>query len=137
MKDELQLKTRDVEFLLYEVFCVQELVKNERYSHHDRETFKAVIELAKDFAEQKFYPLARPLDQNEPYLKDNKVVTIPELKKMVKVKADIVRAIPLPPISLKKGPIPICPPNRIHIQRGSLLRATPRYLFSFIACHSR
>ena len=31
---------------------------------------------------------------------------------MVKVKADIVRAIPLPPISLKKGPVPICPPNK-------------------------
>ena len=39
-------------------------------------------------------------------------ITIPELKKMVKVKADIVRAIPLPPISLKKGPVPICPPNK-------------------------
>ena len=38
-------------------------------------------------------------------------ITIPELKKMIKVKADIVRAIPLPPISLKKGPVPICPPN--------------------------
>ena len=34
-------------------------------------------------------------------------ITIPELKKMIKVKVDIVRAIPLPPISLKKGPIPI------------------------------
>ena len=30
---------------------------------------------------------------------------------MIKVKANIVRAIPLPPISIKKGPIPICPPN--------------------------
>ena len=39
-------------------------------------------------------------------------ITIPELKKMIKVKADIVRAIPLPPISLKKGPVPICPPNK-------------------------
>jgi pyrroline-5-carboxylate reductase len=39
-------------------------------------------------------------------------ITISELKKMIKVKADIVRAIPLPPISLKKGPIPICPPNK-------------------------
>ena len=29
-------------------------------------------------------------------------ITISELKKMIKVKADIVRAIPLPPISLKK-----------------------------------
>jgi len=39
-------------------------------------------------------------------------ITIPQLKSMIKVKADIVRAIPLPPISLKKGPVPICPPNR-------------------------
>ena len=39
-------------------------------------------------------------------------ITILELKKMIKAKVDIVRAIPLPPISLKKGPVPICPPNR-------------------------
>ncbi len=39
-------------------------------------------------------------------------ITISKLKKMIKVKADIVRAIPLPPISLKKGPVPICPPNK-------------------------
>ena len=39
-------------------------------------------------------------------------ITSSELKKMIKVKADIVRAIPLPPISLMKGPVPICPPNK-------------------------
>ena len=39
-------------------------------------------------------------------------ITIHQLKEMIKVKADIVRAIPLPPISLKKGPVPICPPNK-------------------------
>ena len=31
---------------------------------------------------------------------------------MIDKKVDIVRAIPLPPISLKKGPVPICPPNK-------------------------
>ena len=39
-------------------------------------------------------------------------ITIPNLKKMIRIKADIVRAIPLPPISLRQGPIPICPPNK-------------------------
>jgi len=39
-------------------------------------------------------------------------ITLFQLKKAVKVKAKIVRAIPLPPISLKKGPVPICPPNK-------------------------
>ena len=31
---------------------------------------------------------------------------------MIKVNCKIIRAIPLPPISLKKGPVPICPPNK-------------------------
>jgi len=39
-------------------------------------------------------------------------ISLKELKKAIKVKAKIVRAIPLPPIALKKGPIPICPPNK-------------------------
>ena len=39
-------------------------------------------------------------------------INLAQLKKAIKVKAKIVRAIPLPPISLKKGPIPICPPNK-------------------------
>ena len=38
-------------------------------------------------------------------------ITLSQLKKSIKVKADIVRAIPLPPISLRKGPVPISPPN--------------------------
>ena len=39
-------------------------------------------------------------------------MTLNDLKKAIKVKAKIIRAIPLPPISLKKGPVPICPPNK-------------------------
>ena len=39
-------------------------------------------------------------------------ITLTKLKKIIKVKAKIVRAIPLPPISLMKGPVPICPPNK-------------------------
>jgi pyrroline-5-carboxylate reductase len=39
-------------------------------------------------------------------------IKLTQLKKMIGKKLDIVRAIPLPPISLKKGPVPICPPNK-------------------------
>jgi len=39
-------------------------------------------------------------------------ITLSQLKKMIKKKIDIIRAIPLPPISLKEGPVPICPPNK-------------------------
>ena len=35
-----------------------------------------------------------------------------ELKNFISVKATIVRAIPLPPIAFRKGPVPIFPPNK-------------------------
>ena len=39
-------------------------------------------------------------------------IQLPELKKLTKINKNIVRAIPLPPISLRKGPVPIFPPNK-------------------------
>ena len=39
-------------------------------------------------------------------------MTLPQLKKAIKVKAKIIRAVPLPPISLRKGPVPLFPPNK-------------------------
>ena len=39
-------------------------------------------------------------------------ITLSQLKKAIKVKSNIVRAIPLPPISLRKGPVPVFPPNK-------------------------
>ncbi len=35
-----------------------------------------------------------------------------QLKKYIKVKAKIIRALPLPPIALRKGPVPICPGSK-------------------------
>ena len=39
-------------------------------------------------------------------------INLAQLKKILGKKIKIVRAIPLPPISLKKGPVPICPPDK-------------------------
>ena len=39
-------------------------------------------------------------------------ITLPQLKKAIRIKTEIIRAIPLPPISLRKGPIPVFPPNK-------------------------
>ena len=39
-------------------------------------------------------------------------MTLPQLRKSIKVRAEIIRAIPLPPISIRKGPVPIFPPNK-------------------------
>ena len=39
-------------------------------------------------------------------------ISYAQLKKIVRKKAKIVRAIPMPPISLGKGPVPIFPPDK-------------------------
>ena len=39
-------------------------------------------------------------------------ISYAQLKKIIKKKVKIVRAIPMPPISLGKGPVPIFPPNK-------------------------
>ena len=39
-------------------------------------------------------------------------IKMKDLKNYVKVNSKIVRAIPLPPISIRKGPVPIFPPNK-------------------------
>ena len=39
-------------------------------------------------------------------------INLSQLKKIVKKKVKIIRAIPLPPISIGKGPVPICPPDK-------------------------
>jgi len=39
-------------------------------------------------------------------------INLAQLKKAISKKVKIVRAIPLPPISIRKGPVPICPPDK-------------------------
>ena len=39
-------------------------------------------------------------------------ISYPKLKKLIKTKSTIVRAIPMPPIRLRKGPVAIFPPNK-------------------------
>lgn len=39
-------------------------------------------------------------------------INLDQLKNILGRKIKIVRAIPLPPIALKKGPVPICPPDK-------------------------
>tara|TARA_Y100000768_G_scaffold253890_1_gene192911 strand:- start:672 stop:1442 length:771 start_codon:yes stop_codon:yes gene_type:complete len=39
-------------------------------------------------------------------------IDLAQLKRMIGKKVKIIRAIPLPPISIRKGPIPICPSDK-------------------------
>ena len=48
------MNERDLEFLLYELFDSEALIKRDRYQDHDRQTFNEVMHTAKAIAEKHF-----------------------------------------------------------------------------------
>ena len=75
---------RDVDFLMYEILNLDELLASERYQDHDRETVAAVLDLAQQMAEEEFLPCAAELDEHEPVFQDGQAKTPPILKKILK-----------------------------------------------------
>ena len=50
--------------------------------------------------------------KNQTIISFMSTISYQELKRLIKLKVDIVKAIPMPPISLRKGPIAIFPKNK-------------------------
>jgi alkylation response protein AidB-like acyl-CoA dehydrogenase len=74
------LSRRDLDFLLFEWLRVDELTKQERFAHHSRETFDAVLDLCEQLAERYFAPHNKTSDANEPTFDGEKVTMIPDVK---------------------------------------------------------
>ncbi|HTI75823.1 MAG TPA: acyl-CoA dehydrogenase [Mycobacterium sp.] len=79
MKSTL-LSRRDLDFLLYEWLCVDELTKRERFAEHSRETFDGVLDLCEQLATRYFAPHNKKSDANEPRFDGAKVTVIDEVK---------------------------------------------------------
>lgn len=71
---------RDIDFLMYEMFNLDQLLTTERYGDYDREVVTAVLDTAQAIAEDKFLPCAAKLDANEPTFDGKDVHIIPEVK---------------------------------------------------------
>ena len=82
------LDPRDLDFQLYEVLSAQSLVRRERYADHSRETFDAVIATARSLAESALLPHRRESDEQEPFIRDGRVVTPDAVKAAIAAIAD-------------------------------------------------
>ncbi|MDB5362979.1 MAG: acyl-CoA dehydrogenase [Rhodospirillales bacterium] len=78
------INSRDVDFLLHEWLGVEALCARDRFSDHSRETFDAVIDLARRLAETEFLPHYRTADRIEPRLDDDGAHVLPEVAEAVK-----------------------------------------------------
>jgi len=82
------MNERDLEFMLYELFDSEALIKRNRYQDHDRQTFNEVINTAKAIAEKYFLPIRQKLDTHQPTFDGKKVTLIPELKPAIEAIID-------------------------------------------------
>ncbi len=71
-------------FLLYSVHKAEELFQYERYAGYDRTAMDILLDAAKDWADQDYYPYFKEMDEHPAYYKDGKVHTHPIVKKIFK-----------------------------------------------------
>ena len=76
----LVVDRRNLEFLFYEVFDLEELLGAERFAAYDRTAIEGVLDLAQAISEQEFVTCAAELDTQEPLFVDGKV-RVPEAAK--------------------------------------------------------
>lgn len=79
---------RDLDFLMYEWLQVQRLAQRPRFAEHSRETFDSVLDLSERIARERFAPVNRRSDAEEPTF-DGTRVHLPEATRdAVKAYAD-------------------------------------------------
>ena len=71
-----------LKFLLFDVHQIQKVLEYERFSDYDMDTMNILLDSAKSWADQDFYPYYREMDEKPVYYKDGKVYSHPILKKI-------------------------------------------------------
>ncbi|MEW6526592.1 MAG: acyl-CoA dehydrogenase family protein [Spirochaetota bacterium] len=87
MRPNLLVDSRDVRFVLFEMFDLVSLPEYEAYKEFDRQTFEAVLDLAEQIAMDEVYPANSIADkEGVTFNPDTHAVTVPEgFKKAMKV----------------------------------------------------
>jgi alkylation response protein AidB-like acyl-CoA dehydrogenase len=68
---------RNLQFLLYEVFNIEELTKFTGFDDHDRETFDMILDTAGQIAKDQLYPFCAEMDKNPPKFVDGRITVHP------------------------------------------------------------
>lgn len=77
---EKVVSRRNIKFLLYEVFGVEDLTKHEYFGDHSQETFDMIIDTAYKLGMDFMYPVFQEMDVNPPEYVDGIVKTHPIVK---------------------------------------------------------
>jgi butyryl-CoA dehydrogenase len=81
-------RRRELDFQLYDVLGLEELLCTPYFAEHDRATLDAIVDTAYEIAEDHYAPLAAELDAYDFQLKDGAIATPPRLKSAMKAIVD-------------------------------------------------
>ncbi|HPN70290.1 MAG TPA: acyl-CoA dehydrogenase family protein, partial [Saprospiraceae bacterium] len=71
-------------FLMHEVHHLGEIISYDKFQDLDIDSIDMLLEAAKSWADQEWYPYFREMDEKPAYFKENKVFSHPQLKKIFK-----------------------------------------------------
>ena len=73
------LRDRDVDFVLYDVLKVEQLLTLEPFANHDRRSFDMMLGSVRKFARNRLWPTYKPMDSDPPQFVDGKVLVHPAM----------------------------------------------------------
>lgn len=76
---------RNLNFLLQEVFKIDELSNYDYYKDHNWETYKMVLDACTDLATKKMRPILREMDEEAPELRNDRIYVHPKMKELMPV----------------------------------------------------
>lgn len=75
---------RNLDFLLHEVFNIEDLSKYPLFADHNRETYKMVLDACSDLATNKLQPILTEMDRQAPEFKNGRITVHPAMKGLMK-----------------------------------------------------
>lgn len=79
---------RDLDFLMWEMLGLEDLLNRPRYAGYDHATVTAMLDTAQSIAEEKYLPCAAELDAREPAMVQGKVEMMPEVGEALRAYAE-------------------------------------------------
>jgi butyryl-CoA dehydrogenase len=74
----------NLQFLLHEVFHVEELCQREYFKEHTRENFDLMLEAAGSLAENHLRPILIEMDRNPPHIENARIKVHPKMRELMK-----------------------------------------------------
>lgn len=82
------ISERNLKFLLYEVFNIEDLTQQDYYRQHNRKMFDMVLNAGMKLAKVLLLPCLEEMDRNQPVLEKGKVIVHPSVRKIMKEMGD-------------------------------------------------